>query len=458
MSIENFPLQLQAAIQQGFLAREFENGLKSRLGFREVADREVFPNAIGETLTKTRKSLKAPVTVPLNPTTNTNFDNGLTPSGWSVEQYTLSINQYGDTIDLNMVTSGVGIASQFLANANTNGIQAMQSLDRIARNTLFGGAQNGVGGYLGGNTRIIKELSAEGDTIQVDDIRGFQTVIVNGRVTPVGSSSGMLVTVGTNVHTLIQVTRDILNISTAPGGISGTLTFSSSVAVKDGQLGSPIVAATAPMVIRPNGRLTTAGLQAASGKQADTLGIQQVLAGVAMLRRNNVPMINGAYHCYLDDLQLLSLFRDDDFKQLYRGAYGSEEYRSGQLIELLGVRFIPTTEAPQQASLGAGPVHRALLLGQGALIEGDCALTGHSDIPDADRALIEMVDGVAMVTREPLDRLRQIIAQSWYWIGGFALPTDVTASTDVIPTATNSYLKRGVVIESLGTDASGMIF
>lgn len=77
------------------------------------------------------------MTTPLNPTGNTNFDNGLSPSGWSVEQYTLSINQYGDTIDLNMVTSGVGIASQFLANANTNGVQAMQSLDRLARNTLF---------------------------------------------------------------------------------------------------------------------------------------------------------------------------------------------------------------------------------------------------------------------------------------------------------------------------------
>lgn len=46
MSIENFPVQLQAAIQQGFLAREFENGLKSRLGFRQVADREIFPTLL----------------------------------------------------------------------------------------------------------------------------------------------------------------------------------------------------------------------------------------------------------------------------------------------------------------------------------------------------------------------------------------------------------------------------
>jgi len=450
MSISNFPVQLQAAIQQGFLAREFQEGLRSKLGFRDVADREVFPNAIGETLTKTRKNLKAPVTTPLNPTSNTNFDNGLTPSDWNVEQYTLAINQYGDTIDLNMVTSGVGIASQFLANANTNGIQAMQSLDRIARNTLFGGAMNGVGGYLGGNTRVTATLGAAGTSVSVDDIRGFQRVIVNGQVVAVGSSAGMTVTIGSGVYTVVAATADATNVSKAPGGISGTLTTSSNVSVSDGTAGNGIVASIAPLVIRTNNRASSAAFQV-----GDTLGIQSVLAGVAALRRNNVPMINGAYNCYLDDLQMLGLFRDADFKELYRGAYNSEEYRSGNVIELLGVRFVPTTEAPQQASLGVGPIHRALLLGQGALVEGDYSYVAHSDIPDADRALVEVVDGIAMVTREPLDRLRQIIAQSWYWIGGFALPTDMSANSSIIPTATNSYLKRGVVIESLGTDALG---
>lgn len=63
------------------------------------------------------------------------------------------------------------------------------------------------------------------------------------------------------------------------------------------------------------------------------------------------------------------------------------------------------------------------------------------------------VDDVCMITRPALDRLAQIIAQSWCWIGGFALPTDLTANTTIIPTATNSYLKRCVVIESLGASA-----
>ncbi len=457
MPIQNFPSQLQPIIQQGFLAREFQDGLQSRLGFRSIADREIFPNRIGETVTKTRKGLKAPVTSPMSPTTNTNFDNGMTPSSWTVEQYTLTINQYGDTIDLNMVTEGVGIASQFLANARTNGVQAMQSLDRIARNALFGGASGGVGGYLGGNTRVNAALTSASKTIYVDDIRGFQNVMNSyGQVVPLASTSGMTVTVGSNAYTLAASTADIVNVSTAPNGSSGSLTFTTNIATTDGTSASPVVAATAPLVLRPNGRLTTAALSAPVGTYGsssyvpgDTLGIQTVLSAVAALRMNNVPTVDGSYNCYLDDQQMLGLFRDADFKYLYRGAYGTETYQSGSIVELLGVRFIPTTEAPQQITLGAGAIHRAIVCGKGALVEGDYADSGSRDIPDADQSLMEKVDNVVMVTREPLDRLKQIIAQSWYWIGGYALPTDATASTTIIPTATNSYLKRGVVIESL---------
>lgn len=455
MSIDNFPAQLQPIIQEGYLAREFASALQSRIAFRAIADREIFPNRIGESITKTRKGLKAPVTTPMNPSQNTNFDNGLTPSTWSVEQYTLSINQYGDTIDLNVINEGVGIADQFLANANTNGIQALQSLDRIARNTLFGGSSGGVGGYMGGNTRVARTSSSAGSQVAVDDIRGFERMLnSSGQVVSVAQSAGMTVTVGSNAYTLVGVNADTVNTSTAPMGQSGTLVFSTSVSVADATAGNPVVASTAPLVLRPNNRATTAALVAPTGNYGsptyvagDTLGIQTVLSAVAALRMNNVPTIDGAYHCYLDDQQMLGLFRDGDFKYLYRGAYGSETYRSGSVVELLGVRFIPTTEAPLQASLGAGVIHRAIVCGQGALIEGD--YHGALEIPDSDKALVENVDGIMMITREPLDRLKQIIAQSWYWIGGFALPTDATVNPSVIPTSTNSYLKRGVIIESL---------
>lgn len=437
MPITAFPAALQPIIQQGFLEREFTDGLRSRIGFRAIADREPFPAGIGETITKTRTGLKTPTTTPINASGNTNLDNGLTPSGWTVEQYSLSVNMYGDTQDLNMVTSRVAIASQFMKNAKVNGTQAIQSLDRLARNALYAG-------YLGGNTRVKTTLGAPATTIAVDDIRGFQNVMVNGVMVPVSSSNPLTVVIGSGSYSVTGATADGTNVSTAPNGISGTLTTSTNVSTSDGTAGNAVVAAVAPVVLRPSSRATTAAITA-----TDYLDMQTVLAGVATLRSNNVPPVeeSGLFHCYLDDRQLLGLFKDGDFKLLYRGAYGSEEYKSGQIIDLLGVRFIPTNEAPQQ-SLSGVAIHRAIICGQGALIEGDFAETGYSDVDGERDALKVMVDDICMVTRPPLDRLAQIIAQSWYWIGGFTVPTDVTANTNIIPTATNSYYKRAVVIES----------
>ena len=435
MGIQNFPATLQPIIQQGFLEREFQTGIQSRLGFRAIADREPFPAAIGETLTKTRRGLKAPVTTPLDPSTNTNLDNGLTAGGWTIEQYALSVAMYGDTIDLNMVTSRVGIAGQFMQNANVNGVQSIQSLDRLAQKTLYSA-------YLGGNTRVTTTLGAPALTIAVDDIRGFQYVTLNGVMVPVSAAHTMTLIVGAGTYTLEAATADGVNVSTAPFGISGTLTFSGNVTVANGTTGKAVVASVAPVVIRPNARLATSDIIA-----TDYLTMQDVLSAAATLRSNNVPTAEGGlFNCYLDDKQLLGLFKDADFKLLYRGAYKSETYTSGQVIELMGVRFIPTNEAPQQ-TLGAVPVHRAVVCGQGALIEGNYEATGYEDVANPD-SLKVMVDDICMVTREPLDRLQQIIAQSWYWIGGYAVPTDITANTSIIPTATNSYYKRGVVIES----------
>lgn len=437
MGIQNFPAALQPIIQQGFLERRFQTGLRSRIGFRDIADREQFPNKIGETITKTRTGLKAPVTTPLTPSANTNLDNGLTPAGWTIEQYVLSINMYGDTIDLNTVTQGVGIARQFLTNAEVNGVQAAQSIDRLARDALYGS-------YLGGNTRVTATLGSPGTTVAVDDIRGFQYVMYNGVMVPTSVSHPMTVTIGASSYTCSGATADGSNVSTAPNGISGTLTTTANVSTANATAGNAVTAATGTaMIFAGTSNYTTADIAA-----GDTLKMSNVLQAVATLRSNNVPSINGSYNVYLDDKQLLGLFADDDFKLLYRGAYGSSEYRTGQIIELLGARFITTNEAPQQTLSGVR-IHRAVVCGQGALIEGDYSDIGYTEaIPEQEAGLIAIVDDICMVTREPLDRLKQIIAQSWYWIGGFAVPTDVTANTNIIPTASNAYLKRAVVIES----------
>lgn len=439
MGIQAFPAALQPIIQQNFLEREFEEGLQSMLAFRDIAEREDFSIGIGETLTKTKPGLKAPVTTPLTPSSNTNLDNGLSPTTWTVEQYTISINMFGDTIDLNMITNKVGIVGQFLRNAYTNGVQAAQSLDRLARNALFAA-------YIGGQTRMRTTLGAPAASINVDDIRGFQTVLVNGVPTPTSASNTMAVTVGSNAYTLQTAVADGSNVSTAPNGISGVLTMSGNVTVADGTTGNTVSSAVGPSILRPrnagNTSLTLGG---------DLFTMSLVLDAVAYLRRNAVPTIGGMYNCYLDPVSGRQLFADPDFKILFQGQDAAKEFRMGRVIELLDCRFIPTTEAFVQVhpSIATLNIRRPIICGAGSLIEGDYAGMADNDVTPAD-SIIDIIDGVVQVTREPIDRLQQIIAQSWYWIGGFVAPTDFTVNPSIVPTASNSYFKRAVMLEHVG--------
>ncbi len=440
MGISNFPAILQPIIQQGFLEREFQQAMTSRLGYRACADRQEFAVGIGETLTKTRAGLKPSVTQPVPAATNTNLDNGLVPTGWGVEQYTITINHYAATTDLNMVTSRVGIAGQFLQNAAINGEQAARSLDELARNALFAP-------YFGGNTRVRTAIGSAGPTIAVDDIRGFTSAFVNGVQNPIGGSTTLTVTTGASVHSLIGVTADSINVSTTPGGISGSLTFADNVNTSDCGAGSPVQAANASVIIRPNVRATTAALTA-----ADTLTMGSLLDAVSKLRMNAVPEIDGAYNCYLDPVSSRQLFADPDFRQLFQGATSANQvFRNGMVNDFLGLRFVPTTEAYVQAhpTLAGAVVRRPIIVGQGALIEGDFAGMAENDIAPSD-SIVSVVDGIAMVTREPIDRLQQIIAQSWYWIGGFCAPSDTMTNPLVVPTATNASYKRAVMVEHIG--------
>ncbi|HVB68266.1 MAG TPA: DUF4043 domain-containing protein [Acetobacteraceae bacterium] len=440
MGIQNFPAALQPIIQQGFLEREFEQALRSRLGYRAIADREEIAVGIGETLTKTRAGLKPSVTTPLPPASNNNFDNGLSPTTWGVEQYTITINHYAATTDLNMVTSRVGIASQFLQNAYVNGEQAARSLDELARNALFNS-------YFGGNTRVRVTLGATGPALAVDDVRGFLTGFVNGVQQPVSSANPLTVTVGADAYTLIGSVADAINVSTAPNGVSGLLTFSTNVSVSDGTAGNTVTAANASVILRPAARGNTGGLLA-----GDTLTMSNLLDAVSKLRMNAVPEVDGVYNCYLDPVSARQLFADPDFKQLFQGATSANQvFRRGMVNQFLGLRFIPTTEAFVQPhpTLAGLMVRRPIICGQGALIEGDFAGMAADDVAPKD-SIVHLVDGVAMVTREPLDRLQQIIAQSWYWIGGFCTPSDTTTNPTTIPTATNAAFKRAVMIEHIG--------
>ena len=454
MPIQNMPQGIQAAIQQGFLERDFQEALRSTVGFRAIADKEEVAINVGETVIKTRNGLKAPAMAPMMPSANTNLDNGLNPSAFTIEQYALALNQYGDTIDLNIVTSQVGIGNQFLLNTTINGIQARQTLDRLARNALYSA-------YLGGNTRVRVSLTSAGPNIAVDDVRGFLTVLNNGQFLPVSPTNTAQVVVGANVYTLIGVTPDQSSVSSVlPGttgisGQSGLLTFATNVATTDATAGNLVAHANGPVVVRPNGKWgggASPNATTASLATSDTLTLGAIEDAVAQLRANT-GMLQDPFFLYLDTFSMRQLFSDPDFKLMYQGQYGSEEVRTGKLFQLFGVNFVPTNEAPVQPASSAVPVRvrRPILCAPGVLIEGDFAGMREKAYEVAgSNSEVQMLDGIMQVVRAPLDRLQQIVAQSWFWIGGFVAPTDATATSVIIPSAGAQYLKRAVVIEHVG--------
>ena len=457
MAINDFPAALQGVIQQNFLNREFEEGLDSILAYRLCAIPESIPARIGEQLTRTRKGRMAPTTIPLVPANvAANIDNSLTPGSFTMEQYTYFVNEYAQTVDVDLLGEMVGVADQMIAFSRNNGVAAAQSLERIAKYSLFAA-------YNTGNSWITKGSTPTTTSIHLDDIRGFQNVLVNGVVTPVSAANPLTVneiaTVSGGVNQTLTVTAavaDATNTSIFPAsvsaqgsdGVSGTLTINTAGTTP--VAGDAIVAVSAPKVFRPQGKNST--IQLASG---DTLTLSLVLDAVAYLRDNGVPPFpqTGAYRCILDNSSMRALFADQDFKVLFAGRDASSEYRSADIVHLLGVEFIPTTEAYfQSANTSAGlnvNVRRPIVIGAESLLQGNFEGLDMWLNRDGFNAIgvVMMVNDVAQIVRPPLDRMQRTLSMTWTWVGGFAVPTDLTATTDIIPTASNALYKRALVLE-----------
>lgn len=472
MSINDLPTALQSVIQQGYLERRFQQALRAKLGFRAIADREPFKAGIGETVTKTRVGLLAANTTPMAPASVTDFTSGLTNVNYSVEQYTLGVAQYAVPMMLNVATAQVAIDDLYLQNAYALGENASRSVDMLAQKALFDQ-------YMGGNTRVTTTLGAAGTTIHVDDVRGFfMTLNSQGQPVPVSSSNTLSVVVNADVYTLTAVIADgaapatinpwlanlafsgsSSNSSTTPGGFSGTLTFSGNVTVADGTLGNAVISATAPSIMRPSVAATgvmaptTAAISQSNDINNGQLTMQMILTAKAQLSANGVQPVSAAgnYILYADPVHLTGLYKDPAFQFFFRGKPDTPEYKRGVVAELLQCAIVETNLNPVQTLTGVGTVRRAILTGQGALVEGTFSRTAYGEamkVDDAD-GMVTIVDDIAHVTREPLDTLKQVVTQSWSYIGGFVAPTDVTTNPNTIPTATNAAYKRASIIESL---------
>lgn len=441
---ESIPASLQEILQNGLLDGVFGNALLPLLLFDTISELKPWGGGIGSTSIMTRSGLMVP-----NTTVATGGDAGVDNYGF--EQYQMTMDQFGRSIDTNMAVSAMALASKFLQDNKTLGIQAAQSINLLARNALYNA-------YAGGTT-YATATSSTSTALVVEDVTGFSQAVAllsvaNGNAgeglgavavptaVPVSGANPLIVTVNAVANTVTGVAVGVGQA--APGG---TLTLGSAVSAS---IGWAVLSSVGPVQYRPNARVTNNTL--VSGDIATFSLFQNA---VTRLRTMNVPTINGAYTAFISPQTLNELYQDQNFLLALRGRYDSPAYMNftlgqavGDNIEFLGrfsgIDWFSTTLCPTVTNVAGLTVFRPIVVGAECLIKGPFERMGSlvAELNAGSTVQVDMVAGVARILRAPLDRFGQILSSTWSWIGGYAVSTDLL-------TGDAAMFKRAVVVEHI---------
>jgi hypothetical protein len=455
----SIPTGMANAVQQGFLKKAVEKALTGKTAYSAVATPEPVDVREGQTKTMTRLAELAPAYSPMSPPSTTNgttsLDLGITADNFSNEQWTAAPNYWARTLDVNTVQEQAMIFKETLEVGGKQGRQARGSREIDARNAFFNS-------YMGGNSRVINTTTSPSTTqAQLDDVRGFEQILQNGVMTSVGANGATLAvseyaTVSGGVAQGLVVTavqRDTINVSSAQavGGVSGTITFQAATTPV---VGDCIIAANAPLILRPKGKL---GTHLLTGQ--DTPSMSLISRAVAYLRDQGAPGFEALDDDYLlisDNASVDELFLDPAFMVAGTGRMDSVEFRGSRIKRYAGCAFQTSNYAAVQApGNGVGvTVRRMLIVAKEALVRSDFKGLEAWARGGAGMSLfihnVMMVDGIAHIIRPSIDRAGQVASFTWNGIFGHTCPTDGGTTSNIIPTASSAYFKRAVIIEFAG--------
>jgi len=445
-------------IQQGMLQRAFHEGLYPNLGFRAEALMEEWPAGSGEEHFMTREGIIAPVTKPIVPGTDP------LPSETPYEQWTAKLEQFANAKDVNIPTAAVAASNLFLAGIKQMGLNAGQSINRVARNRLFKA-------YLSGNSVTTAALLAGATTIPVAALNGFRDVItsITIRPMPVSPSTPLAATIGVGgTSEVVSIIAFNPNNAADPDG-PGTLTLAAGL-VNGYATRAPFVSAYAPKVIRSSG-----GASIDSIGPSDTLNLQQVINAVAALRDANVPPHeDGFFHAHISGAANAQFYQDPVFQRLNQSLPEHYIYKEGFVGTIAGVMFFMNTESPTKNNsgtttstalqgvysedLGAETVNgagvkigRVIITGKGCMYEKcmdenqfitEAGVNGKiGEFNVTNNGMQVLTEKIRLILRAPMDRLQQKVGIAWSISTSFAAPSDITA-----PSGPERY-KRAVCLE-----------
>jgi len=453
------PAAVLSLQQQGLLERAFHDGLFPNLAFRAEAMPEEWPANTGQQVFMTRPGLLPTIVTPITPGTDP------LPQAIPFEQWIATLNQFAGTVDTHMPTSTTANANLFLRNLHQLGLQAGQSINQIARNSLFQA-------YLSGQTVLSVATGSSDQVIQVASCNGFTDVVIPGgnvAPQPVSAQYPLPITIGTGASAVsASVIGYTLNNPADPNG-PGTLTLAAAVGSVIA-IRTQVVSAYAPTVIRsaPGGSVDAIGA-------ADTVTLQQAINAVAFLRRANVqPHDDGFFHAHVSPLSNAQFFADPVFQRINQSLPEHVIYKEGFIGTIAGIMFFMNTESPESfnsgtltstaqsgiyaSGIGAETTNgtgvnigRVLITGKGSVYEkyidesayvteaGIIGKIGEFDV--INNGLNILTERIRLVLRAPMDRLQQTVSASWSISTSFPIPSDITA-----PSGSQRY-KRAIVLE-----------
>jgi hypothetical protein len=457
IALPGVPAQIVNLIQERTLERVFHDALFPKLLFRAEAMPERWEANLGDMMVFTRAGLIPVNTGALVP------GNDPIPQTYQTEQWEVIASQHGNTIDTHMPTSYVTLASLFLRNTQTLGLNAGQTLNRLARNPLFTA-------YLGGEAAVIATAAIGANTVRVSTMNGFTQRLLNGRLSAVSAANPLPITFSTAepANTVIGAVPDDAAVPNGPGTLTLGAVLTAGLAVRNG-----VFAQTRSRRLRVGGGTTVDALTS-----ANIVTLNDVIQAVSRLRANNVPPhSDGMYHVHVSPEVEAQLFADNHFQRLYQSLPESAPYRELAIGQCVGCYFYRNTETPTTSTVsstivdpgGAGgallapeigaevtneaglAIRRTIITGGAALYEkyldeskyiteaGVTGKIGEFTIINGGAAV--MTRRIRFILRAPLDRLQQVVGQTWSWSGDFGVPSDQL-------TGDAARFKRAVVIES----------
>jgi hypothetical protein len=453
----NVPPTLGNLQQQGLLERAFHDGLFPNLAYRAEAMPEEWPLNTGTQLFLSRPGLLKPTVTPNTP--------GTDPIGQTVlfEQWVATLNQFTDSIDTHMPTAVTAQANLFLRNIHQLGLQAGQSINRIARNALFQA-------YLSGQTVTTVQAASTDTVLQVASLNGFTSVVIpagNASPQPVSVAFPLPITVnGTVAASVIGFSPNNPNDFSGPG----TLTLSAALGTAQTATRVSVVSAYAPIVVRASG-----GASVDSVGSGDTLVLQQAINAVGFLRRANVqPHEDGFYHAHISPTANSQIFADPVFQRLNQSLPEHIIYAQGFIGHMAGVMFFMNNESPETFNTGsqiptAGSgiygqeigaevvngsgvaIGRVIITGRGSIYEkyldesafvseaGTMGKIGEFSVNNNGISIL--TERIRLVLRAPMDKLQQQVSATWSISTSFPIPSDITAPSG------SQLFKRAIVLE-----------